>query len=570
MRRLRCQLWILLALAVLAGCKSKKTTVSKDKDGISYGVQKSFNQHYYEGAKQKALGNYTEAESEFELALKVIPGSHEAMYQLGNTYFKDKKLDEAIHWSELAVKKNPDYNFWYYGQLAQMYSTAKMYDKSASTFATMVDNEPERKSNYEEAGNQYLNAKKPKEAIKYFEKSISKFGPAEELCRKLEELYFDLQMPNDAIRVIKKLSDTYPYDIKFLGLLAESQTKAEKINEAKVTYLKMLSIDEQNGYACFGMADVLRREGKNEESFQYLSKGFEDKRVNIQHKLKVISSYYFLISKDEKSKEQALELSRKLIAAHPEDPTVYQVYSDMLASAGDYEQAREYLKQGLTLDGKDYRLWQKLFGLDVKLNNNRFLFDDSKAALELFANLPGLFIIHSQAGLRVKEWDKAIEAAQQGLDISYKQDEQVQLYITLADAWFGKGNMEKSDANFEKALETDQQNALALNNYAYNLYKRNIKLAKAEEMVVQALTIEPGNGSYADTYGCILMAQGKLDEAEKWIKKALESEGENAEVLEHLGDVYKKQGKTELALATYKRALEKDPENKSLEKKLLN
>lgn len=154
------------------------------------------------------------------------------------------------------------------------------------------------------------------------------------------------------------------------------------------------------------------------------------------------------------------------------------------------------------------------------------------------------------------------------MDISFKPDEKIELYLILADAWFEKGNFEKADEYFEKALEADQQNALVLNNYAYNLFKRNTKLAKAQEMVLKALEIDPNSGSYADTYGCILMALGNLAEAEIWINKALRLEGENPEVLEHLGDIYFKQGKKNLAIETYKKALTKDPENKSLKNKI--
>jgi len=561
---------LLIVIISVSACKSKKPSVSKNGDVVSYNTRKTYNQHYYEGAKQKALGNYQEAIEEFKKALVIIPGDHQVMYQLANLFFKDKQLEEAIHWAELAVKKNPNFNFWYYGQLAQMYSDAKQYEKSANTFVKMVEKEPNRKTIYEEAGNQFLNAQKPKEAVKYFEKSIAKFGPEEAICRKLEKLYFDLNQPAEALRVIKKLSDTYPSDIKFLGLLAESQTKAGKISDAKATYLKMLQLDDQNGYASFGMADVLRREGKNEESFYYLSKGFTDKKVNLQHKLKVISSYYFLIGKDEKSKEQAFELSQKLIEAHPQDAMVYQVYSDMLFSVGDYAESRDFLKKSLEIDGKDYRIWQKLFGLDVKLANNKFLFEDSKAALELFATQPGLFIVHSQAALRIGEYDRAIETSLQGLDISFKAEERVQFYLNMADAWSEKGNFEKADLNFEKALETDQQSSLALNDYAYNLFKRNSNLQKAEDLVLQALAKEPNNGAYADTYACILMALGNFTESEAWFKKALVTEGDDSEIWEHLGDLYAKQGKTSLAIETYKKALTKDPSNKSLEKKILN
>ena len=131
------QILTLLVSLSFFSCKSHKGAGSK-QDDVSYNTRKVYNHHYYEGAKLKAIGDYVAAAREFNLALAEIPNSHEAMYQLANIYFKDKKLDEAIHWAELAVKKNPDYNFWYFGQLAQMYSTAKQYSKSAETFATMV------------------------------------------------------------------------------------------------------------------------------------------------------------------------------------------------------------------------------------------------------------------------------------------------------------------------------------------------------------------------------------------------------------------------------------------------
>jgi len=570
MRSLRYLQSVLLLISLcIISCKSRKITPVTKSGEVSYNTQRSFDQHYYEGAKLKALGYFDDAIKEFKEALSLIPSSHDVMYQLANIHFKNKNNEEAIHWGEQALQKNPNYNFWYYGQLAQMYSVTGQYEKSAAIFVQMVEKEPERRSNYEEAGNQYLNAKKPKEALKFFEKSIAKFGPDEQSARKLEELYFDLGQPNEALRIIKKLSDSYPNDVKFLGLLAEGQVKAGKIAEAKMTYSKILAMDDTNGFACFGMADVLRREGDNDASFYYLSKGFEDKRVNIQHKIKVISSYYFLIAKDEKSKQQAFELGEKLLNAHPEDATSYQIYSDIHFAVNNLSESRDYLKKGLAIDGKDYRIWQKLFGLDVKLANNQFLYEDSKAALELFTTQPGLFVIYSQAALRVKEYDKAIDAALQGLDISFKPEEKIQFYLTLGDAWFQKGNHEKSDNYFEKALEIDQQNALALNNYAYNLFKRNTKLDKAEEMILRALKYDPNNGSYADTYGCILMATGKLAEAEIQIKKALELDGDNAEVLEHLGDVYAKQGKFNLASETYKKALKLDPGNKTIETKLI-
>ena len=551
----------------MLSCKVQKRS-SDNGDEANYSAQQKFNQHYYEGAKLKAIGDYEAAIKEFQLALKLNAQSHTVMYQLANSYFKAKKIEESLPWAELAVKKNTSYNFWYSGQLAQLYSLSKQYDKSSAVFASMVEKEPKRKSNYEEAGNQYLNAKKTKEALTYFEKYVSKFGPDEKICRKLEKLYFDIGKPDEAIRIQRLLAETYPSELKYLGLLAESYLKINKINEAKAAYLKILASDEFNGFASFGMSEILRREGKNTESFAHLIKGFADKKVAIHPKLKVMASYYGLIAKDETSKLQAIELSKKLIETHPDDALGYQVYGDILFALQNYEQSRELLKRSLAIDGKDYRIWQKLFGLDIKLANNEFLYNDSEAALELFTSQPGLYIRHRGAAMRMEYYDKAIAKAEMGLDVSFKSDEKIQLFLTLAEAWFEKENFEKTELYYKKALEQDQQNPLVLNNYAFNLFKRNVRLAEAETMILKAISIDPQNGSFADTYGCILMASGKLTEAEIWIKKAIDKDGANEEVLEHLGDLYVIKGNANLALQAYKKALEIKPNSKSIQQKV--
>ncbi|MCB9252165.1 MAG: tetratricopeptide repeat protein [Flavobacteriales bacterium] len=556
-------------LITLSACKSGSHASREPDSEVGYMTRKTFNNHYYNGAKAKVLGQYELAISEFEKAVNIIPGSHEAIYQLANVLFKEKRNDEAIHWAEIAIKRNKTYNHWYYGQLAQMYSVTRQYQKSAELFKKMVEKDPDRKSNYIEAGNQFINAENYKEAVYYFEKYIDKFGPVEEVCRKLENLYFGFNKPEDAVMIIEKLALAHPDNVQYLGLLAETQIKAKRNDEARETYLKILEIDENNGFACFGMADVLRKEGDNEASFKYLSKAFSDPNVNIQHKLKVITSYYFLIKKDETSKSQAFELAEKLIKTHPEDALGYQVYSDMLFAIDDVPNARKYLKSSLELDGSDYRLWQKLFGMDVKLSNDQFLYEDSKDALKQFASRPGLYIIHSQSAFRVKKYDLAIETAEAGLDISFADDERIQLYLTLADAWYEKKVYAKSDEYFEKAIAVDTQNPIALNNYAYNLFKRSSDLDKAERLIKKALSLDPDNGSYSDTYGCILMAKGNHAEAEEWIKKALSILGDHAEVLEHLGDLYLKMGDSLKASEIWKKALKLNPENKTLQEKLL-
>ncbi|MCC6721273.1 MAG: tetratricopeptide repeat protein [Bacteroidia bacterium] len=555
-----------MVLCLFYSCKSGKTSKSKKK--ISYNSQKLFNSNYYEGSKQKILGNYNEALKEFKSALDILPQHHETMYQIGNIYLKLNKIEEAKYWSLKALKLNKSYNFWYYEQLIKIYNINKEYNESSELYSTIIKKEPSRKEVYEKAAEILEYTENYEEAANYLKTYIELFGPEEDACKKLSKYYDKLYKHDEACKILKLLSDTYPSNTKFLGLLAELQVKYRYFNEARFTYYKILKYDENNGYAFFGLADIFKKTKNEDSSFYFLCKGFENNKINIQHKVKVISSYYFLMIKDETSKNRALELAKKLITAHPTEAVSFQVYSDMLVNVEEYNEARIYLKKSLEIEANDYRYWQKLFAIDVKLKNNEYLYEDSKKALELFTTQPGLYIINSSAAFRTERYDEAINICNMGLDISFKDTEKNQLYLTLADCWYGKKNIEKTDFYFKKAIETLHNNSLALNNYAYNLYKRNEKLDKAEEMVLKAIELEPSSASFADTYACILMAKNNLDEAEKWFKKALVTEPESAEILEHLGDLYVKKNNSELAIETYKKALKNDPENKSLKNKL--
>lgn len=549
-------------------CKSSKTSKNKSIDEISYNALKLFNQYYFEGAKQKSLGNYDKAILEFKKALDILPEHHECMYQIGSIYLKLNKIEDAEYWSEKALKTNKTYNFWYYEQLGKIYIKGNKFEKAAGIYSKIIEKEPSRKEIYEKAADAYAQIAKYFEAANFLKSYINKFGPEEDVCRKLERIYISNNQVNEAYKIIKLLSETYPGNIKYLSLLAELQVKNKYYNEARFTYYKILKLEENNGYACFGLADLYGKTGNEDSSFYFLSKGFENKKINIQHKIKVISSYYFLITRDDKSKKRALELAQKLIISHPGEALPFQVYSDMLVAAEEFSEARINLIKSFEIDASDYRYWQKLFAIDTRLKNYEFLYEDSKKALEMFTTQPALYIINSSAAYKTAKYDEAIEVSTMGLDISFKPEEKNQLLLTLADCWYEKGNIEKTDFYFEKAIETFEKNSLALNNYAYNLFKRNKNLEKAEEMVTKALEIEPSSSSYADTYACILMAKNKFEDSEKWFKKALEIDPHDDEIIEHLGDLYAKQGKTELATETYKKAFKYNPLNKSVKDKL--
>ena len=115
---------------------------------------------------------------------------------------------------------------------------------------------------------------------------------------------------------------------------------------------------------------------------------------------------------------------------------------------------------------------------------------------------------------------------------------------------------ESKDA-YEKALKFDSANTYVLNNYAYYLSLRKENLNRAKELAEKCNELQPGNGSFQDTYAWVLFVMGDYENAALWIDKAIENGGiRSGTIMEHKGDILIRQGKTNDALDFWNRAKE--------------
>jgi tetratricopeptide (TPR) repeat protein len=139
---------------------------------------------------------------------------------------------------------------------------------------------------------------------------------------------------------------------------------------------------------------------------------------------------------------------------------------------------------------------------------------------------------------------------------------------SLANAYDSMEQYELSDSLYQAALQLEPNNSTILNNYAYSLSQRDIRLDDALRMASRALASEPENGAFLDTIGWIHYQREDYEEALGYIQKALSVRSESAEVVEHLGDVYEKLGRMDDARKAWESALEMDKDNPSILKKL--
>jgi tetratricopeptide (TPR) repeat protein len=113
-----------------------------------------------------------------------------------------------------------------------------------------------------------------------------------------------------------------------------------------------------------------------------------------------------------------------------------------------------------------------------------------------------------------------------------------QIYTYRAEAFYKLKNYDEAYKWFDKVVEIDPQNYMAMNNYAYYLSLRSLKLDIAEKLSNLVVKNNPGNSTYLDTYAWVLFKKKDYQLAKFYMESALtNSTEENPVLVEHYGDI---------------------------------
>jgi Tfp pilus assembly protein PilF len=168
--------------------------------------------------------------------------------------------------------------------------------------------------------------------------------------------------------------------------------------------------------------------------------------------------------------------------------------------------------------------------------------------------------------MKKKDYDKALEYFTQYKDKDTSKSER---WINIADIYSSMDENGLAETNYLKAIELDDKNSTAYNNYAYFLSRFTDRLNDAEKYSYLALSFEKDNAAFLDTYGWILHLQGKTEEGLNFINQAVMLDSTNWEILDHLGTIFEKQGKITEANKYWEKALIINPNNQDLIEKML-
>ena len=517
----------------------------------------AFTSMFIDANKEKAAGNIEAAIHLYEKCLKLNKKSASVHYELAGIYIKTLKGDLALKHAALSNQLDEE-NKWYAIRYLEILKRRNDFDAYQNTLRKSIMSFPTESSFTTALIDNLILTEKSSEAIKELDKLEKQSGIKEYTSVQKCQLYMELGSFSKAEGELQVLLD-HQYSAKNMLHLADFYNDTRNDDKAFEYYQKVLAIDNENAQANFALFEYYSERSLKLKAIQYLHVAFSSESMDMDRKVKLIFTYYESSLKDSSLNNEVYKLLDIIESTHYENPKPYAVYGDFLFRDKRYNEAKAKFERSLAIDPNRYPIWKQVVLIDNEMNDFSSMVHDAEEAISYYPSDPELYWFKAVAEYKVKDYEDAIQSLNTGLAFLIDNPVFESQFHSLKGTIFNELKKYKnSDESFEQAISLDDKNALVMNNYAYYLSLRKENLDKAEGHVKQAISIQPLNSNFLDTYGWILFQQERWYESLTVLLEAYDLGGNNsATVLEHLAEVYLKLGQQEKAIQFYHHAIDK-------------
>ncbi len=526
---------------------------------------------YYDALRARIKGDDKEEE---RLLLQVISGKPQASgayYDLARLYFKENRSDKSAEYIKKAIALDGN-NVWYKTQYAEILVQNKQYEEAAKLFDEIAKTEKYNDDYLLKAFNLYQHVGKYDQALATINKYLEKDSDNEEAIDMKKKLLLKRNDVDGVVKVLEGQIARNPQEGKYYAELAEVYDNNKLTGKAAEMYRKIEEQFSDDPTVQLTLSEHYKKNNNKQKYEEYVKKLVTNKSLDADVQLSILGPMIIEGGNDSTMRRQGLEIITILAEQHPENSKVAAFYGDVLAFNNKIDNAAEAYKKSISIDPSSYKVWESLLFAYTDKAGADSLIKYSERALKLFPNQAMFHYLNGVGYMNKKDYTKSIKAITRAIDMQPEDNKPqlVQMYTGLGDVYNLAKRYAASDSSYDYALKLDPMNATVLNNYAYYLSVRGVRLEDAAQMSKKSLEVRKDEPTFMDTYGWILYKQGKYKDAQEYIQKAIDATGENADgtLWEHLGDVFYKQGNIDKAVECWTKAKEKGTENADIDKKI--
>lgn len=524
---------ILLLLVSIAGFSQ----VDKRKNALSF--SKGIECKYKEDV-QGAIKN-------FEEALKFMPDDAASMFELSEQYVKAGRMDEGFVMIKKAAEIDPD-NKWYQIRLGLFYRNMEQFDEFIKTYEPLVEKYPEDVNILTELIDVCLMTENYDKALEKLELLEKQAGVNALVSEQRIEIYKRQGKTKQVVSELQRLIEENPENTRYCQMLAKVYMENKKEKEAVKLYEQIKAIDPNDPYINISLLEYYEKKGDLEGAFNELIEAIKNKNLDFNTKANIYDYWFnkFQTSKD--IDQQAFKAGQAFIENYPDNKMGYLVLASYYINREEYRPCRDYALKALKYDPTNYAAWQYLVLCEAPLQEMDSLRKHAVQALQLYPTQPVFYWFAGVSHAFNKQDEEAITFFEKGRKFVVDKKLLVDFDSYLGDLYHAVGEVEKSFQAYDRVLNSDPDNTLVLNNYAYYLSLRLERLDQAKEMSLRAVELEPNNAIYLDTYAWVLYQKGEYQAAEAQMSKAIKLlKQPDKTYYQHYADILEKAGKTEKA-----------------------
>jgi tetratricopeptide (TPR) repeat protein len=535
---------------------------------MTYTDSSMVKQLFFTALHEKTVENLNKAAELFERVIQIDPQNDASLYELANLKKLTNDYPRAQDLLERAVTINHD-NEWYWLALANCYEKNNEFSKLTNVFDQLIRLNPDKSDYYFDKANADFFLGKYDEALQAYDQIENITGPTDDLLANRQKIYLKQGKVDLAAKQLEQMIAINPGQIKYYLFLSELYNSNNFNDKALKVLLNAEKIDSGNGLVHMALAEIYKDKKNVEASFNELNLAFANPDLEIDQEIRIILGYLPKFP-DPNAKASALQLSKLLISAHPEDAKAYAVYADMLLQNDHLSEAKDMYKKSFALNNQVYEVQEQIVRIELGENNLDAAIADGENSLSFFPNQAWMNYLVGVAWLQKKDYNKALLYIKNASSMEMDDKELLsQSFSALGDCYHNLKDTKNSDASYEKALNYNPDNVYTLNNYAYYLSLRGEQLDRAGQMAKHANELQPGTASFEDTYAWILFKQKDYQGAKLWIEKALADDKDNSGVKsEHYGDIMFYLGNVDAAVENWKKAKATGDSSPMLDRKI--
>lgn len=531
---------------------------------------------YMEGIRQQDQGNYGTALELYKRCMELNPDASEVNFAMGVFYLVMRQDSVGMRFLKRAVELEPA-NTEYAERLARTYLVQNKMNEAAGVYEALVKQTPERTDYLEILTRIYEQQHDYQKMLEALNRIEVQEGQSENLTLTKMQAYSFMGDQDGAYRELKGLVDAHPSDLNLQVMMGNWLQGNGRKDEALAVFRKVLQEEPDNAQGQMSLMDFYRAAGETQNADTLLYEMLVNPRTEPSTRVTLLRDYLRDNDGTEGDSLRIMQLLDKVLQLPQTTPEIAVLKVAYMNQKGA---PRDSIRAG----------WERVLeispeNVSARLQLIQILWEDSidenviqqcKVATEYVSDEPVLYFYLGLAQYVNEKYPEAMATLRRAADnINDDTERNVagDIYGLLGDAYEKLHRMDEAFVAYDSCLVYTPDKVVILNNYAYFLSLENRDLKKAEKMSYRAITAEPENATYVDTYAWILYQQKRYEEACIYIEQALKLLGDSvdipSDILEHAGDIYFRLNRTEEALQMWQKALEAGPDNEALLRKKL-